>query len=175
MKSKKKRRERSWRCHHKPLRRIQNSCWKWLYPRYKHSTYSVTDEKGNGEAEVQMTKRLECLEGKQKCYRRCQECCNVVKYQFLLEDFNTLKEALSVPEKDKWRMAMEKKLKILTKNDSWTVVPRPYNQKIIRYRCQCSKRYSKNIQGKASSSSYTQGAVIDYKVTYTLVVKTKSI
>lgn len=54
---------------------------------------------------VQISRRSEGLEDKQKCYTSYQGCYNIVKQQILFEDLNTLEKALSTADK-----AMEVKL-----------------------------------------------------------------
>ncbi|KMQ81688.1 retrotransposon ty1-copia subclass, partial [Lasius niger] len=49
-------------------------------------------------------------------------------------DPKSAKVALAAPEADEWRIAMRKEFDALMKNETWTVVDRPKDRKVIGYR-----------------------------------------
>ena len=93
---------------------------------------------------------------------------------------NTIEEALSSPNKDKWRNALEDEMESMKENQVWKVVELSKGRKAIRNRWVLTikrkvdgtiERYKTCLVAKV----YTQNEEIDYDETFFPVVKFASI
>ncbi|XP_035227835.1 uncharacterized mitochondrial protein AtMg00820-like [Stegodyphus dumicola] len=95
-------------------------------------------------------------------------------------DPETLEEALTSPDAEKWKLAMEEELENLKRNETWDIVPRPEGRKVVKCKWVFKRKLNKDGQverykARLVARGYTQVEGIDYKETFSPVIKTKSI
>lgn len=95
-------------------------------------------------------------------------------------DPETLEEALTSSDADKWKFAMREELENLERNETWKIVPRPEGRKVVKCKWVFKRKYDKegNIErykARLVARGYTQVEGIDYKETFCPVIKLKSI
>lgn len=106
-------------------------------------------------------------------------CCNAVICS-TLQDPETVEEALSRPDAEKWEEAMKMEMDKLNQSDSWKLVMRPHNKNVIG-----SKwifKIKKNEQGEVErykarlvAQGHRQIPGLDYEETYSPVVRKETV
>ena len=97
-----------------------------------------------------------------------------------LSEPNTVKKALSCPEKEDWKEAMEAEYKSLCANQVWDLVPPPENCKTISskwvYKCKRGENGDvERYKARLVAQGYTQRPGIDYEETSSPVVRFESV
>lgn len=95
-------------------------------------------------------------------------------------DPETLEEALTSPDAEKWKQAMKEELENLERNETWQIVAKPKGRKIVKCKWVFKRKFDKNGQverykARLVARGYTQVEGIDYKETFCPVIKSKSI
>lgn len=73
---------------------------------------------------------------------KCQ-CCKVkIDFQHLPKDPLTVEKALNCPDIDKWEAAMLQEMERLESMDTWKIVPRPTEHKLIDCKWVFRRKYS---------------------------------
>lgn len=95
-------------------------------------------------------------------------------------DPETLEEALTSPDAEKWKLSMDEELENLKRNETWDVVSRPKGRKVVKCKWVFKKKYDKDGQverfkARLVARGHTQIEGIDYKETFCPVIKSKSI
>lgn len=95
-------------------------------------------------------------------------------------DPETLEEALTSTDSEKWKVAMGEELENLERNGTWNIVPRPNGRKVVKCKWVFKRKYDKDgcierYKARLVARGYTQIEGIDYKETFCPVIKSKSI
>lgn len=127
---------------------------------------------------AQALRRSERLENKRILKGDCLGCC--MAKQTNQTDPETLHEALSAPDKEEWKAAIQSELDSLKASNTWELVPRPKDRKVIKCKWVFRKKYDENghIQRhkvRLVACGYSQVEGTDYTETFSPVVKLKSI
>lgn len=88
--------------------------------------------------------------------------------------------ALTTPEADEWRAAMRNEFKALVKNETWIVVDRPQNRKVIEYRWVLRTKLNadesvERRKARLVAKEFTQRRYMDFDETFAPVARPKSI
>ena len=92
----------------------------------------------------------------------------------------TLREALSSPESEEWRAAMEEELQSLLANNTWTLVPLPPGRRAVKskwvYKAKLdSEGNLKRHKARLVAKGFSQKKGVDYTETYAPVVRHESL
>lgn len=122
-------------------------------------------------------RRSERLANKEIRSRECPGCC-VARHS--LKDPETLQEALAAPDKEEWKAAMKSELDSLKASETWELVPRPKGRQVVKCKWVFRKKYDANgdlerYKARLVACGYSQVEGIDFKETFSPVVKLKSI
>lgn len=85
-----------------------------------------------------------------------------------------------MPDAQEWKKAIQEELDNLKKNDTWEVVPRPKDQQVIKCKWVFKKKFDQNgdlerYKARLVACGYSQVEGVDFKETFSPVVKLKSI
>lgn len=101
-------------------------------------------------------------------------------FQSFTQDPVTLEEALSHPDSDKWKLAMEEEYQSLMENHTWSLQDLPPNRRAIK--CKWVFRTKRDITGSIDRykarlviKGYSQRKGVDYEETYSPVVRHSSL
>lgn len=122
-------------------------------------------------------RRSERLANKEIRSRECPGCC-VARHS--LKDPETLQEALAAPDKEEWKAAMQSELDSLKASETWELVPRPKGRQVVKCKWVFRRKYDANgdlerYKARLVACGYSQVEGIDFKETFSPVVKLKSI
>ncbi|KAK2577906.1 hypothetical protein KPH14_000777 [Odynerus spinipes] len=85
------------------------------------------------------------------------------------------KEAIQSKESTNWKAAMNDEIKSLHENQTWVLVEKPYNQKVIDnrwvYTTKLNSDGTKRYKARLVVKGYTQTEGLDYKETFSPVVR----
>ncbi|XP_064488340.1 uncharacterized protein LOC135400437 [Ornithodoros turicata] len=95
-------------------------------------------------------------------------------------DPKTLDEALSAPDRGEWKAAIWTELDNLKSFKTWELDPRPKDRLVVRCKWVFHKKYNGNgelerYKARLVACGYSQVEAIDFKETFSPVVKVKSI
>lgn len=127
---------------------------------------------------AQALRRSERLANKRRPQGDCLGCC--IAKQTNQTDPETLHEALSAPDKEEWKAAIQSELDSLEASKTWELVPRPKDRKVIKCKWVFRKKYDENghpqrYKARLVACGYSQVEGTYYKETFSPVVKLKSI
>ncbi|KAL1436923.1 hypothetical protein MTO96_049220 [Rhipicephalus appendiculatus] len=127
---------------------------------------------------TQALRRSERLVNKRRPQVDCLSCC--IAKRTNQTDPETLHEALSAPDKEKWKAALQSELDSLQASKTWELVPRPKDRKVVKCKWVFRKKYDENghlqrYKARLVACGYSQVEGTDYKETFSPVVKLKSI
>ena len=104
---------------------------------------------------------------------RYEARANLVKEE---PDPRTVTEALSRPDKDDWKKAMNKEIESLPSNGTWEIVPRPREQNIVS--CKWVFKTKRNVKGEVErykarlvARGFSQKYGVDYDEVFAPVVR----
>lgn len=113
--------------------------------------------------------------------RKKKECGSCYTVSCILQDEpKNVEEAISRPDSNKWREAMEKEIESMKKNKCWKIVRRPQNKNVIglRWVFKLKKNEDGDIErykARLVAQGYGQIPGTDYNETYSSVVRKESI
>lgn len=129
------------------------------------------------ESTTGMLKRSQRQSEKGGFEMKCNKVQREEEYQ---EELRTVREALSSPVAEEWRLAIREEIDNLQKRGTWKLVPRPAKARVIDSKWVFKTKY--NSQGEIErrrarlvAHGYAQQYGIEYTETYAPVIRHKSV
>lgn len=99
---------------------------------------------------------------------------------FIVNEPSSYKEALKDENSDKWKIAMQEEYESLVKNNTWSLVERPFNEKIVDNKWVYKVKEDKNnlpvrYKARLCARGFTQEYGVNYYETFSPVVRFTSI